>query len=114
MWDGQKWSAVGEDAEWPVHALTLTEDDTLCAGEVFEYLVGDIYAWDSRISCWDDEHWSTLEGEFDGRVDAMAMIGDILYVGGQFKNAGGMPSTNIAAWTAGPPNYPLYLPLMRK
>jgi len=114
MWNGQTWSALGEGTEWPVKALVFREDGALCAAEVFAYIVGDLYAYDSRISCWDGEHWSTLVGDFDGEVDALAFIGNTLYAGGQFKNVGVMPSTNIAAWTDGPPTYPLYMPLMRK
>ncbi|MGD1018382.1 MAG: PKD domain-containing protein [Verrucomicrobiia bacterium] len=54
------------------------------------------------IALWNGSSWSALgsgvAGLYGGYVDALAVNGTNLYVGGVFTNAGGVAANNIAVW----------------
>ena len=54
----------------------------------------------SQIAQWDGSAWSNVGGGVVGRgsINALAAIGNNLYVGGSFTNVGGVPATRIAKW----------------
>jgi hypothetical protein len=44
------------------------------------------------------EQWSALGSGMSGPVSALVMLGEDLYAGGSFTNAGGVPARGIAKW----------------
>lgn len=64
---------------------------------------GDVSA--NNIVSWDGERWQILGtgpgilNGVNGIVNAIAVDGDIIYVGGQFTNAGGTPVQNLARYS---------------
>lgn len=47
---------------------------------------------------WGPFDWSSTGGGVDGAVYAIAMVGRVVFVGGDFTLAGGLPASRIAAW----------------
>ena len=61
----------------------------------------------SKVAKWDGEKWSALgagiipvyePNNWVGAVDSLAVSANTLFVGGRFRNAGGIAATNIARW----------------
>jgi hypothetical protein len=51
------------------------------------------------VAKWDGNNWSKLGTGIQGTsVYALAVVGNRLYVGGQFTMAGGLSTTNVACW----------------
>ncbi len=123
-WDGSTWSALGTGlCDEPVNALTVFDDGTGLA----LYAAGRFTEADGvemrRIARWDGATWSGLgAGIRDDDSDPCwcspscncppreAIVYDLapfdgaLYVGGDFINAGCVPSKRIAKWACPPPN----------
>ena len=68
-------------------------------------LAGEVFA--TNIAKWDGTNWSALGSGitasadypfYGGSVNALAVSGGDLYVGGVFTSAGGIAATNIAKW----------------
>jgi len=68
-------------------------------------IAGEVFA--TNIAKWDGNSWSALGSGvtaspdypyYGGSVNALAVSGTNLYVGGVFTTAGGIPATNIAKW----------------
>jgi len=52
-----------------------------------------------HIASWDSTNfWDSLKGGVNGPVYALAVNNNILYVGGNFTMAGGIPANRIATW----------------
>ena len=89
-WNGSAWSDVGNSQ-----------------GEYFSN-INDLVATDGKlyvatgpdnIRCWDGSSWSLVGGGIGGSALAIAVNGNEVYVGGQFDNVGGTPSSPIAGAT---------------
>ncbi|MGA2747387.1 MAG: hypothetical protein ABSG59_01315 [Verrucomicrobiota bacterium] len=110
-WSGSTWSALGsgmggvpiEGFEGPhVYALAVSGTN-LYAGGWFT-TAGGVAA--NNIAVWNGSAWSALGSGVSGStypgynsyVSALAVSGGILYAGGNFTNAGGVPANCIAAW----------------
>lgn len=112
-WDGVGWQAVGQGRGQGisgfVNAVAVMGSDVYVAGR-FE-LAGGVPA--NNIARWDGSQWHSLgtgeengvQGGFDlffgyrpPEVDALAVIGSDLYVGGGFRYAGGLVANQIARW----------------
>ncbi len=101
-WDGQQWSSVGGGMDRYVRALVSWNDGSgplLVAGGRFD-TAGDSAA--RRLAAWDGQSWSELGGGLDGPpnqpiVNALAVQGGRLYVGGHFSQAGDVAVANLAA-----------------
>ncbi len=68
-------------------------------------IAGDVFA--TNIAKWDGNSWSALGSGvaaspnypyYGGAVNALAVSGTDLYVGGVFTTAGGIAATNVAKW----------------
>ncbi|MEW6159676.1 MAG: choice-of-anchor D domain-containing protein, partial [Verrucomicrobiota bacterium] len=100
-WDGSRWSALGEGVDGSVSALVLA-GSTLYIGGRFTTAAG-IAA--NHVAKWQDNNWfplgegvkhtiwPTLVG-----VNALAISGGELYVGGRFDTAGSTSASSIAKW----------------
>jgi hypothetical protein len=106
-WNGSSWSALGSGigTGFPdaVSALAVSGAD-LYVGGSFTNAGGNPAV---NIAKWDGNDWSPLgsgvyftdfSGAVSGRVNALAVLGSNLYVGGDFTTAGGNAATNIARW----------------
>lgn len=105
-WDGNSWSPLGSGFDHFVIALAVSGTE-LYAGGAFTQAGGVTV---NRIAKWDGHVWSALGSGITGEleaspnflgntVNALALSGTNLYVGGKFTTAGGKASTNIARVT---------------
>jgi hypothetical protein len=91
-WDGTKWTPLGSELnKGSVTAMTIYEGDLVAAVHV--YGVGD----SSFVATWDGNSWRSM-GALNGYVNAMTEFQGLLYVGGSFNTAGGVPAKGMAAW----------------
>ncbi|MEM6377105.1 MAG: LamG domain-containing protein, partial [Bacteroidota bacterium] len=104
-WNGTDWEALDEGLNAQVHDIEVHS-----SGDV--YAVGDFTNAHqngtqvdglNRIARWNGSEWKPLEKGLNGSVDAIAIDGDNIIVGGSFSNVaqGGTSVTglnNIAKW----------------
>jgi hypothetical protein len=94
------WSALGSGMNGGVFALAVSGRD-LYAGGSFTTEGGSAA---NNIAKWDGNNWSALGSGMRGllgsfvAVNALAVSGSDLYVGGSFTTAGGNPANSIAKW----------------
>lgn len=102
-WDGVAWKDVGGGVNGVVSALASDGTNLYAGGHFTE--AGGVAA--SKVAKWDGVQWSGLgagiipvyePNDWVGAVDSLAVSGHNLYVGGRFRNAGGIGATNIARW----------------
>jgi hypothetical protein len=107
QWNGSSWSALGSGVGGlhygvPVSALAVSGTNLYVGGSFTTAGAGGIGI--SLIAKWDGSNWSALGGGIGGlssqlpSVEALAVSGTNLYVGGFFTSAGGVSATNIAQW----------------
>jgi hypothetical protein len=105
-WNGTSWSALGKGTNDAVRALTILDDGSgggpaLFAGGSFTVAGGNPA---QRIAKWNGTAWSSLASGLDDVVLALEIHDDgggggpALYVGGNFKVAGGVAAKRIARW----------------
>jgi hypothetical protein len=99
------WSALGSGVDrfdprqppW-VQSLAMSEDGLLYVGGLFSTAGGVLV---NNIATWDGEVWRPLGSGTDNVVNAIAIDGDDIYLGGAFRNVGGnIPSWFFAHWNA--------------
>lgn len=102
-WDGNDWSDVGGGVNGEIFSLA-TDGTNLYAGGHFTE-AGGVPA--SKVAKWDGQTWSALgagiipvfePNAWVGSVGSLAVSGSEVFVGGTFRNAGGIGATNIARW----------------
>jgi hypothetical protein len=98
MWDGSKWSALGDgiagDVFPHVEAIAVNGEEIFVGG-YFDRAGG---LSTNNIAKWDGANWSTLGSGVNSAVAAIAVKGDEIYVGGGFSQAGEVAVNNIAKW----------------
>lgn len=104
-WNGTNWSALGGgittfSAFSPVYALAVSGSTVYVGGE-FD-TAGETAV--NSIAQWNGTNWATL-GEgltndlgFNGRVNAIEINGNSIYVGGNFATAGTTAANRVAVW----------------
>jgi trimeric autotransporter adhesin len=118
-WNGTAWSSLGEGVDFDsgrVEALTVTDDGqhVVVGGDfTFIYAPNDVSIKVNGVLLWSkaDGEWYLLgqgeavgvtrnsgSGDFGGTVNAVAVIGGDVYVGGRFDKAGTAAAANIARW----------------
>jgi hypothetical protein len=92
---------LGTGADSYVHAIA-GGGAGVYAGGIFDSAGGVTNT--SGIARWNSPFWSALGTGMGGAsgysVNAIAVSGDYVYVGGVFDSAGGVPVTNIAKWNS--------------
>lgn len=104
-WDGRSWQPLGEGIDGDVYAIAVAGDDIYVAGKFG--VAGGVTA--NGIARWDGAAWSTVgdgSGPLDdyfgtpqpGRIYALLVRGDKLYVGGDFVAIDGVTAHHVAQW----------------
>jgi len=109
-WNGVNWAPLGGPngigiIGWPtvLEWYAGTGDSALYVGGSFD-VAGGVPVED--IASWDGTEWSDVTGSsgvgLDGQVAALRVYdngaGSLLYAGGWFENAGGLPADGLARW----------------
>lgn len=89
-WNGAIWSSIG--ANFPTYALKTFDDGS---GPAL-YVGGQIDAM-GNIARWNGT-WAMLGSGVNDRVSTLAADGPVLFAGGSFTAAGGIPSLHAAEW----------------
>jgi hypothetical protein len=101
-WNGASWSALGSGVDNTVTAIALSGSDVYVGGG-FANAGGNaasyIAKWSGSTSTW-SALGSPTNG-VDNIVNAIALSGSDVYVGGTFTNAGGSAANRIAKWSGG-------------
>jgi hypothetical protein len=102
-WNGTSWNALGTTPlnNW-VRAIAISGSDVYVGGS-FINAVGNNA--NDYITRWTGTAFvplgSKTTGPIDGTVNAIAVVGTDVYVGGSFNNAGNVPgANNIARWNS--------------
>ncbi len=102
LWNGTTWSALGAGIDGSVLALEIDSSDNLYAAGVFEIASG---ITSRNIVLWDGLTWSALtdtSNSVPGTNNEIRSLDiddtGILYVGGNFDEAGGNSANRIATW----------------
>lgn len=101
-WDGKTWSALDHGTNSYVLALAVHGNDLYVGGRF--QIAGSRF-----LAKWDGTTWSSLGappsggsgGDDFSYVQALAVNGDDLYVGGDFTSIGGIAANNIAKYRMG-------------
>ncbi|KAA1247214.1 PQQ-dependent sugar dehydrogenase [Aquimarina sp. RZ0] len=103
VWDGNSWQAVGSGIEGSILAMEIDTDGNVYVGGVFETINNGVTA--RNIAFWNGNQWSELsdattsDAGTNNEIRSLAIDGDgILYVGGNFDEAGGNTANRIATW----------------
>jgi hypothetical protein len=99
MWNGMVWSALGTGMDAAVQALAVDGSDNLYAGGYFTSAGGVENT--GYIAMWDGAAWNAVgDGRVNGPVNAIAVSGTDVYVGGGFNflDIIGAGINNIGRW----------------
>jgi trimeric autotransporter adhesin len=108
-WDGSEWVVLGGEftivdgsGGRTVHALVFDGSGRLYAGGGFNTYDGQTVR---RLARWDGETWAEISPGIEnpnGSIQSLLVHNETLYMGGQFRNAGGRFTTALASWNIGP------------
>ena len=102
QWNGAAWSALGGGLDNDVLVLAAS-GSSLYAGGFFTRACDDTVCNSGSLAAdhfaqWNGTTWSTLGNGVNRFVNALAVSGTSLYVGGDFFSAGGLAVNHIAQW----------------
>ena len=101
-WNGSTWSALGSGVSGRVNVLAVSGTNLYVGGNFTN--AGGVTA--NYVAKWDGSAWSALGSGMGGgiyagyapQVMALAASETVLYAGGWFTTAGGVPAKSIAKW----------------
>jgi hypothetical protein len=102
-WDGQNWWEMGFGFDSSVGALAVSQN-AVYAGGGFTNVIDPPFTFPvNHIAMWDGFNWYSLGSgvNVNGTVNAIAVSGPNVYVGGTFTNASGVTANRIAMWNGG-------------
>ena len=101
-WDGTNWTSLGAGIDGSVSSLLIDDNGNLYAAGIFEEIDGNSAR---NIAIWNGTNWNPLidtNNSFAGtnnEIRALAFDDNgMLYVGGNFDEAGGNSANRIATW----------------
>ena len=100
-WDGANWSSMGVGFDSSVGVLAAVPG-AVYAGGGFTNALDPFPFTVNHIAMWDGFNWNNLGSGVNasGTVNAIAVSGNNVYVGGTFTSAGGVTANRIAVWNA--------------
>jgi hypothetical protein len=101
-WNGANWSGMGFGFDASVGVLAVS-DSAVYAGGGFTNVTDFFTFTVNHIAMWDGFQWNSLGTGVNqnGNVNAIAVSGNNVYVGGTFTNASGVAANRIALWDGG-------------
>jgi hypothetical protein len=99
QWNGSEWSALGSGANSGVFALAVAGTNLFVGGGFSSvYSTGTTPVTGTKyIAQWNGSAWSALGGGAQGAVQALAVSGTNLYVGGGFTSVTNTRNTSVSA-----------------
>tara|TARA_R110002073_G_scaffold72537_1_gene177240 strand:+ start:218123 stop:220660 length:2538 start_codon:yes stop_codon:yes gene_type:complete len=101
-WNGSQWSALGSGITGTVATLEVDASNNVYAAGIFETINGSSAR---NIAVWNGSQWSALTDSnnsisgTNNEIRSLALDNSgILYVGGNFDEAGGVTANRIATW----------------
>ncbi len=99
QWNGSSWSALGGGLDYGVNGLAVSGTNLYVGGNFNNaFNTGGATVPAHYVARWNGSAWSAVGTGMNNTVDAVAVAGDTLYVGGIFTTAGGVSANNIAQW----------------
>ena len=102
VWDGSSWSGLGTGSSGTIFEIEIADNGSVYAGGVFESIGG---AAARNIAYWDGSQWTALTDAgtsvngTNNEIRSLHLDSDgMLYVGGNFDEAGGQIANRIAVW----------------
>lgn len=96
------YQALGEGVVGGVQTIEVLGGGRIVAGGNFTDETGTVFA---NVALWDGSTWRALGGSVDAAVSALESAPsvspdapELIYVGGDFTNAGEVPAENLAMW----------------
>src|SRR5207248_566805 len=98
-WDGANWWNMGVGFDSSVGALAATAG-VVYAGGSFTNAIDPFPFTVNHIAMWDGFNWYNLGSGVNANatVNAIAVSGSYVYIGGTFTNASGVTANRIALW----------------
>jgi hypothetical protein len=101
-WDGHEWSDLNGGLNGPVNAIAVSGSNVYVGGAFTLAEDGDpnngIVISVNNIARWDGHEWLALDAGVGGTVNALAVAGSDLYVGGAFTSASSVAANRVAKW----------------
>ena len=99
-WDGANWWNLGVGFDSSVSALATTPNAVYAGGSFTNVNDPPFFFTVNHIAMWDGFNWYNLGSgvNANGTVNAIAVSGNNVYVGGTFTNASGVTANRIALW----------------
>jgi hypothetical protein len=99
-WDGANWSNMGLGFDSSVGVLAASPNAVYAGGSFTNVFDPPYIVTVNHIAMWDGFNWYNLGSGFNlnSSVNAIAVSGGNVYVGGTFTNAGGITANRIAMW----------------
>ena len=102
-WDGANWWNLGYGFDASVTSLATTPDAVYATGSFTNVNDPPFIFPVNHIAMWDGFNWYPVGSgvNLNGAINALAVSGNNVYVGGTFTNASGVTANRVAVWNGG-------------